>query len=646
MNKLTSHTTLLPKDYYSFPFCRPEGGPVLEHENLGEFLIGDRIESSPFRIRMLEDMYCQQVCVEKVGSVPNEKFKDKVHKLILQNYHNNWFVDGLPAASKIENKDYVSLEYTQGFPVGFVDETDPKTGIYIYNHVNIELTYHESDAGNYRIVGFTVEPFSIHHTFEFIDKDKANAANDDDDNNRAKDESKIEVDADANNQFKVVDILYPIDSCDAKKDKIHTDFQMLANSQVKPQLAGGKVLFTYDVIWKENKNLLWASRWDIYLQMGYSQTQNKKIMRVHWLSIANSSIFVILLSAMLVSVLVRNLRRDLARYNRLATDEEKTEELEEYGWKLVHADVFRPPSKPLLLAVSVGTGIQILLMLFFSIVFSIVGFLSPVKRGSLLVAQIVLYVLLGSVAGYITARIYKTFKGKSWQYATIATAFGFPGICFLVFFILNIVAKVQNSTDAVPIQYMILLLFLWLGISTPLVFFGAYLGFKQDPVTFPVTTSNIPRQIPDQPWFMNSLFVFVMAGLLPFISCFFELYFIMSSIWMEKYYYIFGLLFVVFLILLITCCETTILFTYFQLCGEDYHWWWRSFCTSGSVAFYIWVYSFKYFNSLHTSSFATYFLYHSYMTLASLAMFLMTGAIGMLTTLWFNKVIYSSVKID
>ena len=616
----------------------------MEHENLGEFLIGDRIESSPFRIRMLEDMYCEQICVEKVGSVPNEKFKDRVHKLIVQNYHNNWYVDGLPAASKLENQKVVGVDYTQGFPVGFVDSQDPKTGIYIYNHVNLELSYHQSDPGKYRIVGFTVEPFSIRHTFEFIEKNKGNDAADDDDEQSSK--TKSEVDADGTNQYKVVDILYPIDSCDPKKGKAHTDFDMLTSSQVKPQLAGGKVLFTYDVIWKENKDLVWASRWDIYLHMGYSNSQNKKIMRVHWLSIANSSIFVILLSAMLASVLVRNLRRDLARYNRLATDEEKTEELEEYGWKLVHADVFRPPSKPLILSVSVGTGLQILLMLLFSIIFSVAGFLSPVKRGSLLLAQIILYILLGSVGGYTTARIYKTFKGKSWQHATMATALGFPGVCFIVFFILNIVAKFQKSTDAVPIQYMILLLFLWLGISTPLVFLGAYLGFKQEPISFPVTSSNIPRPIPDQPWFMNSLFVFVVAGLLPFLSCLFELYFIMSSIWMDRYYYIFGLLFVVFLILLVTCCETTILFTYFQLCGEDYHWWWRSFCTSGSVAFYVLVYSFKYFNTLHTSSFATYFLYHCYMTLASFAMFLMTGSIGLLATLWFNKVIFSSVKID
>jgi hypothetical protein len=35
---------------------------------------------------------------------------------------------------------------------------------------------------------------------------------------------------------------------------------------------------------------------------------------------------------------------------------------EESGWKLVHADVLRPPSFALLLSVSVGTGTQLMLM--------------------------------------------------------------------------------------------------------------------------------------------------------------------------------------------------------------------------------------------------------------------------------------------
>merc|ERR1719222_1267919 len=106
--------------------------------------------------------------------------------------------------------------------------------------------------------------------------------------------------------------------------------------------------------------------------------------KVHWMSIANSLVIVIVLSAMIAAILVRNLRRDFARYNKLATDEEKAEDLEEFGWKLVHADVFRPPTySPLLLSVACGTGAQILCMSFLTIIFSSMGFLSPANRGAL-----------------------------------------------------------------------------------------------------------------------------------------------------------------------------------------------------------------------------------------------------------------------
>ena len=38
------------------------------------------------------------------------------------------------------------------------------------------------------------------------------------------------------------------------------------------------------------------------------------------------------------------------------------EALEETGWKLVHGDVFRSPSKPTLLVACLGSGIQIFCM--------------------------------------------------------------------------------------------------------------------------------------------------------------------------------------------------------------------------------------------------------------------------------------------
>ena len=40
---------------------------------------------------------------------------------------------------------------------------------------------------------------------------------------------------------------------------------------------------------------------------------------------------------------------------------------EDFGWKLVHGDVFRPPSNILLLSVFIGNGVQILLMTFIAL---------------------------------------------------------------------------------------------------------------------------------------------------------------------------------------------------------------------------------------------------------------------------------------
>ena len=53
----------------------------------------------------------------------------------------------------------------------------------------------------------------------------------------------------------------------------------------------------------------------------------------------------------------------------------------------------------------------------------------------------------------------------------------------------------------------------------------------------------------------------------------------------------------VLFILIATCAEITIVMCYFQLCNEDYHWWWRSFLSSGSAGLYLFLYAVWYFIS-------------------------------------------------
>ena len=61
VNALTSTKTQIPRDYYRLPFCQPEGGPTMASENLGEFLTGNKIQSSPYQINMLTEVSCQKV---------------------------------------------------------------------------------------------------------------------------------------------------------------------------------------------------------------------------------------------------------------------------------------------------------------------------------------------------------------------------------------------------------------------------------------------------------------------------------------------------------------------------------------------------------------------------------------------------------
>ncbi len=137
------------------------------------------------------------------------------------------------------------------------------------------------------------------------------------------------------------------------------------------------------------------------------------------------------------------------------------------------------------------------------------------------------------------------------------------------------------------------------------------------------------------------------GGILPFGAVSVELYFMMSALWLHQLYYIFGFLFLVMIVLTVTCAEIAILMCYFQLCNEDYRWWWRSFITSGACAGYLVLYAIWYnLTELEMTEFVPLMLYFGYMTIISITFFLVTGTIGFSACFMFNYVTYSSIKVD
>ena len=80
------------------------------------------------------------------------------------------------------------------------------------------------------------------------------------------------------------------------------------------------------------------------------------------------------LVGMVAMILLRAVRKDLARYSK--DDEDYDEERDvgdESGWKQVHGDVFRPPPHLSLFSALVGTGHQLIILVFVCIVSSILG---------------------------------------------------------------------------------------------------------------------------------------------------------------------------------------------------------------------------------------------------------------------------------
>jgi len=124
-------------------------------------------------------------------------------------------------------------------------------------------------------------------------------------------------------------------------------------------------------------------------------------------------------------------------------------------------------------------------------------------------------------------------------------------------------------------------------------------------------------------------------------------YFIFTSFWNYKFYYVFGFLGLVFGILIVVTICVTIVATYFVLNSENYNWHWLSFLASSSTSGYVFLYSIYYYHFKTKMSGllqATY--YFGYMSVVCLALGLMCGALGVAGASAFTRKIYSSIKVD
>lgn len=374
-------------------------------------------------------------------------------------------------------------------------------------------------------------------------------------------------------------------------------------------------------------------------------------IEIHWLSIINSFVLVILLTAFLAMILMRALHKDFARYMEL-DDEEMDEEEPDVGWKLVSGDVFRTPQHVMLLACAVGNGAQMLVLVISLLTLALIGTFYPGNRGALYSACLFFYALTTCVAGYVATRLYLQLGGAKWATTAVVTSCLYAVPFFITFSIANSVAWSYGSSAALPVQTIILLMLLWALVSFPLTIFGAMRaktahansGKANDA---PCKTNRVEREIPSVAWYRSPSLHMLIAGVLPFSAIYIELHYIFASVWGHRVYTLFGILALAFVLLILVTVFITVALTYFQLAAEDYHWWWRSFLSGASAGLFMYAYAAYYFlyRSEMSGGLQSVFFF-GYMAMVSYAFALMLGAVAFGMARKFVTHIYRSIKID
>ncbi|CAL0329857.1 unnamed protein product [Lupinus luteus] len=398
--------------------------------------------------------------------------------------------------------------------------------------------------------------------------------------------------------------------------------------------------FLYTVKWKET-DIPFEKRMEKYSQS--SSLPNH--LEIHWFSIINSCVTVLLLTGFLATILMRVLKNDFMKY---AQDEEGADDQEETGWKYIHGDVFRFPKSKSLFSAALGSGTQLFTLTIFIFMLALVGVFYPYNRGALFTALVVIYALTSGIAGYTATSFYIQLEGSNWVRNLLLTGCLFCGPLFLMFCFLNTVAIAYSATAALPFGTILVIVLIWTLVTSPLLVLGGIAG-KNSRAEFqaPVRTTKYPREIPPLPWYRSTTPQMAMAGFLPFSAIYIELYYIFASVWGHRIYTIYSILFIVFIILLIVTAFITVALTYFQLAAEDHGWWWRSFLCGGSTGLFIYGYClYYYYARSNMSGFMQTSFFFGYMACICYGFFLMLGSVGFRASLLFVRHIYRSIKCE
>ena len=322
--------------------------------------------------------------------------------------------------------------------------------------------------------------------------------------------------------------------------------------------------------------------------------------------------------------------------------------MEDYGWKLISGDVFRYPQHKMLLCSILGSGSQFILLALTLLFLESVGVLSQNHHGLVNALTILLYAFMSCLSGFISSACYRKFGGDLWYWNIVLTFAIFFVPFFLIWSMINSVAWIFHTTQALPISTIILLFMLWFVVGLPLTILGGIWGKNiTTPFQAPCRTKIFPRELPPQPWYNKTSFYMFVGGFLPFSAISIEVYYIHLTLWGRQYFELYSIILILFVILLIVTACISVTLTYFQLSLEDYRWWWRSVFSVGSLSLFVLSYAlYFYYTSSQMHGFQQALQFFGYMLIASYILFLMLATVSFISSFGLVYYMYSRLKFE
>jgi len=620
VKNLYSRKAQIPYDYNYLNLClssnisRPK-------EGITELLTGKRMSYSNYYIFMNQNETCNLACTKNFTKEEIEKYT----WLIQRRYSATYYLDKLPSGyfkliNDTKTKEISkSINYYSGIPIGF-KKFDK---FYIYNHLIFYIEINEQN-NKYQVVNFYISAHSAKQNSdrECLHHEMASPYFKLDDSNNSTDE--ISDDNSTDPQNRIFNVL---------EEDIFRYYKDAELQELEP----GNIGFTYDVIFlKSNKTF--ASRYDNYFTF-------KGRKRYHWGSLALSNILILFLTLIIFLILSRTVKKDLDKYNQNVTIGDNVI-LDEYGWKQIASDVFRPPIHQKTLSAFIGTGFEIFCLIIVSVILYLIGLKKPEIRLNMIDTIFICFFLFSIISGYVSTFIYRNNGGKEWVKNSIVTAMLCPIIALFVLGVVRLLLTFERSNAGFKISHMALLCFLWLFVSSPLVFVGSLLALMKKTIKYPCKVNALPTAIGEKPWYLHLQYISWFIGIIPFFTFFIEFVYLMKSLWSFNVYYLASYFSLSLLFSIILTSEISIIYVFINLCHGDHKWWWKSFFVSASPALYVFIYSVMYFFHIELTRFSAIVIYFLIMILISIVIALVLGSLGTLLTFKFVFYIYSKIKFD